>query len=425
MGVLSYAHLSYAAAFQLWEQDGGSVGNYHAGRAAIAEDASTAFYNPAGLVRIPNQELVVGVVPITTDFLFDGTIAVEMIDDNDQRPTVAQGGSLSYVPNLHYAAPITPNVVFGLSVVIPYGLQTDYGNQTIVRYAATTTSIQVIDVAPSLAIAITKALSIGFGADIEYSKAEFDLVAGVIDPILDSSANNSFHGNGVGYHAGVLYQFTPTIRLGLAYQSKVTHDFTGTSTFSGMLANVEDPDLPGEQSNDNLNTTVSLPATTTLSFFAGVTPAWDIMGTVSYTQWSVFKDVVLNDVSGIDTDINVSNEITVIIPQNYRNTWNYSLGANYHVNEQWFIRTGAGYDETPSNDEDRNLQLPDGDRIAFALGAHYQATKYLGFDIGWTHFFNNTVPIYLSQTVGGQITTTNGTVTGNADVYGFQMKWDM
>lgn len=426
MGVLGYTGNVSAAAFQLWEEDGASIGNYHAGRAAIAEDASTAYYNPAGLIRISNQELVLAVVPITTDFLFDGTVAVNTIENNSPMATKAQGGSLNFVPDLHYVAPLLENLVFGLSVVIPFGLDTNYGNQTVVRYAATTTSLRVVDITPSLGFAITPKLSIGAGIDIEYSHAIFDLAGGLFEPgLLDTDANNSLSGNGIGYHAGIMYQFTPQTRIGLAYQSKVTHDLTGTSKFTGPLANGGNPNLGLVQTNDNLNATAILPATTTLSLFSAVHPSWDVMGTVNYTQWSVFKDIILYDVSGIDAEMNSSNTITVNIPQNYRNTWNYAVGVNYHANDQWFIRTGAGYDQTPTNDEDRNLQLPDGDRIALALGTHFQATKTVGFDVSWTHFFNTTAPIDVTETVGGQVTTTRGNVTANADVYGFQVKWDM
>jgi long-chain fatty acid transport protein len=48
MGILGASQFTLAGGFQLWEQDGASIGNYHAGRAASAEDASTAYYNPAG-----------------------------------------------------------------------------------------------------------------------------------------------------------------------------------------------------------------------------------------------------------------------------------------------------------------------------------------------------------------------------------------
>ena len=57
-----------AAAFQLWEQDGASIGNYHAGYAAEANDASIAFYNPAGMVKIPNQQIVFATDAVLTSF---------------------------------------------------------------------------------------------------------------------------------------------------------------------------------------------------------------------------------------------------------------------------------------------------------------------------------------------------------------------
>ena len=55
-GFISFTHQASASAFQLWEQDSATIGNYHAGRSAEAPDASTSYYNPAGLVRIKNQQ---------------------------------------------------------------------------------------------------------------------------------------------------------------------------------------------------------------------------------------------------------------------------------------------------------------------------------------------------------------------------------
>jgi long-chain fatty acid transport protein len=90
------------------------------------------------------------------------------------------------------------------------------------------------------------------------------------------------------------------------------------------------------------------------------------------------------------------------------------------------FRGGVGYDESPSNNTDRNLQLPDSNRIAVAVGTHYQFTKEWGFDLGWTHIFANPTHIRnLSQTVGDQTTITNGAINASADVFGFQAKWDI
>src|SRR2546427_10761962 len=49
-----------AAFFQIAEQSASGIGNAFAGGAAIAEDASTVWYNPAGMTRLSRPEIVVG-----------------------------------------------------------------------------------------------------------------------------------------------------------------------------------------------------------------------------------------------------------------------------------------------------------------------------------------------------------------------------
>jgi long-chain fatty acid transport protein len=419
MGVMSN---SLAAGFQLWEQEGASIGNYHAGRAAIADDASTNFYNPAGLVRIHNQQLLLGINPITTDFRFRGTLAVNTLSTGAQ-PVTAQGGTFNFLPNMHYAAPLADNLVFGFSIMTPFGLKTNYGTRSIARYAATLTSLSIIDFAPSLGFAYNDKIAVGFGLDIEHGNSEFDLVGTALSSAADTLSKNTGSSNNYGYHLGVLYQASPQARVGLSYQSKVTHHLHGGgSDFSGPLAN---NGASGTQYTNSLNTNITLPATSTLSLFQRLDPNWDVMGTVIYTQWNSLQNLILQNVAGISGGLS-SNSIVLTIPEKYRNTWNYSIGANYHLNEQWFFRTGVGYDETPTNDQDRNLQLPDSNRIAIAVGSHFQATKTLGFDLGWTHIFAmNTRINNLSQAVGDQVTRTNGSISASADVYGLEMRWDI
>ena len=422
-----------AAAFQLWEQDGASVGNYHAGIAASAEDASTAYYNPAGLVRFHNQQIVFAVDPVLTSFKYRGTVDVDVTGFGPTGPagTVSQGGGISFVPSLNYAAPILDNLVFGFSIVSPYGLKTDYGQNNLTEYAATRTSLTVIDISPSLGLAFNQHFSVGAGLDIDRSRGEFDLVAGstVVNAAyaptnMDTPSENVGTGTNYGYHLGALYQFTPATRIGIAYHSPVRVHLSGTSKFTGPLANGISG--PGSyQESDELKAKTTLPAVTSLSVFHTLNPTWDLMGSVSYIQWAVFNQLVFQNVAGIGGGV-ASNTLSVTTYENYRNSWNYSVGANYHVNDKFMIRTGLGYDETPSNNTDRNLQLPDSSRIAVALGGHYQATKALGFDMGWTHLFvMNTRINNHAQVFGDQTTTTNGSISSSADVFGFQAKWDI
>ncbi len=420
-----------AAAYQLWEQDGASVGNYHAGRAAEAPDASIAYYNPAGLVRIHHQEIVVGADPIVTDIKFTGTVGLTTAGIPNivgPQTVTAQGGAFGVIPSIHYVTPLNSRLTFGLSLVSPFGLKTNYPPNSFSRYAATVTSLQVIDLSPSVGFPVNDKLSLGAGLDIEHAKAEIDLMAG--NPLLnilfgrnvDTNSENIGANYGYGFHIGGMYQFNEQTRIGLTYHSKVTFHLNGSSKFTGPLANNA---AGGLQESRNLKANTSLPATTTLSVFHSFNPTWDIMGTVSYIQWNELTTLILQNAAGILGGA-ANNFINVLIAEYYHNTWTTSVGANYHVNEQWMFKGALGYDESPTNNTYRNLQLPDSDRIVAAIGVHYEPTQTLGFDVGWSHFFamNNRIG-NVTQVVGDQTTVTNGSVHLSADVFGLQMKWDI
>ncbi|MCD6038840.1 MAG: ompP1 [Gammaproteobacteria bacterium] len=419
---ISVANHAFAAVFQLWGQDGGSIGNYHAGRAAIAENASTNYYNAAGLIRIHNQQLLLGLAPTTTDIRFQGTVSVNTLGTGPQ-PVTAQGGTFNFLPNEHYAAPLADNLVFGLSVMMPFSSVTNYGLTSNAQYAATESSIQVIDVVPSLGFAYNDKLSVGFGLDLEHARGEFNYVLTSIGPNSNTLTKNIGSSYGYGYHLGILYQTSEQTRMGLNFLSQVKHHLHGgSSQLSGPLAN---NGSGGIQYTNALKANVTLPSTTTFSIFHTLNSGWDVMGTVSYTQWTVFNQLMLQNVAGISGGLS-NNSILVIMPEHYHNTWNYAVGTDYHLNEKWFFRTGVGYDETPSNNRYRNLRFPDSNQIAMALGAHFQATPTLGVDLGWTHLFAmNTRINQLSQTTGDQVTTINGAITSSADVYGLELKWDI
>lgn len=439
-GLVALSTNAMASAFQLWEQDGATVGNYHAGRSAEANDASTAFYNPAGITRIKNQQFVIGDVGVLSDIKYRGTSAVRLILPNGTlapvgttQNAVAQGGSFSQIPNFYYVAPLSPNLGFGLSVNAPFGLRTDYGVDSALRYAATKSQIEVVDVSPSLGFNVTQKLSLGFGFDIQRMAAQFDEVA-TTGTNTDTYGTDKGWGTAYGYHLGALFQFTPSTRVGIAYNSQVNHHIRGTSRVVGPIANnaLNIPlGQPATIFSDKANAHVTLPPYTTLSGFHQINDKWDVMGSVIYTQWNLIQNLTLQSIAvafvGPGLHPIPSTTASVVLPTHYRNTWNVSAGANYHANEKLMLRGGLGFDQTPVRNTYRDVRIPDSNRIAVALGGHYQATKTLGFDLGWTHLFMaGTSSINPPAAVtGGQSVVTHGTVQGSADVFGGQFTWDI
>ncbi|MBX3708913.1 MAG: outer membrane protein transport protein [Gammaproteobacteria bacterium] len=447
-GLLGVSSQAMASAFQIWEQDGASVGNYHAGYAAEANDASIAWYNPAGITRIKNQQFVFGTSAIVSDFKYKGSVGITELSPTLMgivpvtvtfNSVVAQGGNFSLIPNMQYVAPINEWVGFGLSVDAPFGLKTNYGRSTPLRYAATLTSITVVDISPSLGFKISDKASLGVGFDVQKAYAEFNSIAGLIDPFPfgektvlteeDTESSNKANDTGYGFHLGWLYEFNPCTRVGISYHSQVVHHFSGTSRFSGPIVTdiiMQDGPLVSNRATTN----VKLPPYTALSIYHKLNPSWALMATGIYTQWNTFKTLTLKQVAGLANDpltlVAPSTDIQITIPENYRNTINISLGANYYPTDTIILRGGIGYDQSPVRDTYRNVQLPDGDRYAVALGGHFQATKTLGLDVGWSHiFFNKTKVHPPAQVNGAETVSTNGHVTGGADVLSGQVTWDI
>lgn len=422
VGIVAVSVDAAASGFQLWEQDGASVSTYHAGYAAEANDASIAFYNPAGIIRIKNQQLVISSDAVMTDFKYVGTVAVNTILAGAPRPVTAQGGNFNLIPAMHYVAPITDWLGFGFSVGVPFGLKTTYGRKTILQYAATTTAANVIDISPSLGVLVSDRTSVGFGLDIQRMYAEFDQVGGIGFPTVNAEGvNKKANDTRYGYHVGALYQFTPDSRAGLSYHSQVAHHLTGTSSFVGQLAT----DFNGGPFSSQGYANVRLPPYTALSVYHKLLPKLALMGSAIYTQWGVDRILIIHNVSGIQ-NLEPSGNITVTVPQYYHNTWNFSVGANYEATDKISIRGGVGYDESPIVRAYRNVTLPDNDRIAVAMGGHYQSSPALGFDLGWTHLFINQASIYPPPlTTGDQTVTTVGSVNGGADVLAAQMTWNI
>lgn len=423
VGVVSFAiNDAYAAAFQLWEQDAASIANYHAGYAAEANDASIAFYNPAGIMRFKNQQIVFGGDSVITDFKFEGTVGVDTIFSGDPVPATAQGGNYNFIPFLHYVAPLNDWMGFGFSVDVPFGLKTTWGRNTNLQYAATTTATTVVDVSPAFAFQVTDKGSIGLGLDIQRMDAEFDSSGGIGFPTLTADSVNKLSDTGYGGHAGVLYQFTENSRVGLSYHSQVVHHLNGSSQFTGPLAT----SINGGPASSQISTNMTLPPYTALSVYQRVHPKVALLATAIFTQWNLFKALILNDATGIDENGDLSRHLQITVLQYYRNVWNVAVGADYYVTDDIILKTGLGYDQSPITQAYRTIQLPDNNRFVIAFGGHYQANKSIGMDLGWQHLFLQQTHLQPApQVIGGMTITTAGSVRGGADVFAGSITWDI
>lgn len=445
----------HASGFSLYGESAGyTIGNYAAGSAAEAADASTGWYNPAGLALLHEQQLVFGGVGIFPNLKLNGTstyntdIPLISLPPYSQDLNGVDGGYNAFVPSFHYALPLGENTTFGLSVTAPFGLSTDWAPDSPVRYSATHTEVLTADISPELGTRFTENFALGAGLDLQWARVKFNQMLGAptlfqnigdYNPYaIDSLSYNKGSSLGVGFHVGVMGIFNNDhSRIGINYQSKVRHVFNGHSRLSGVFANNFDLlgvlPSPGVWQNNNLfSTPQEFPDLLAMSVYHDVNERLALLGSVVYTGWSVFKTVQLNNIAApniVDGPMGPTVEranIITSVPQNFHDTWRFVIGANYHFNPQLMLRIGGGYDQDPTNNTDRNIRLPDANRWAIAVGGHYQWRPNIGVDLGYTHLFAGNNPTIhstqvLSPTSSYSVDSDSGTF--NVDLVGAQLTW--
>jgi len=402
---------AYGSAFQLFEYSAAAVGNYNAGGAAEANDASIAATNPAGLVRMTHPTMSASATGIWTSADFNGSACGGSLCV----PTRASdnGGGYATVPAFQAAAPISDRLFVGLSITAPFGLKTQWSDSTPLAYSATKSEIETIDVSPTLGVKITDKFSVGAGLDLQRFRATLSSEVNLNPATLnDTLVKNTAEDWAYGWNAGGLYQFSDNSRVGLSFHSQVVHHPDGTS-------DARNPSLA--TMTGKAKTNIVLPAYTMLSGYHAFNNHWSVMGTVIYTDWEQIRQIALKNVV-VPTGVGLTTTTgTVVLPQNFDSTWRISAGVDYRINEHWKLRAGGGYDETPTNDADRTIRLPDGNRYVAAVGAQYRYNEVVSLDAGYEHVFQKDGDINQQETLSKSI----GTVESYANLFGLQLNITM
>lgn len=384
------ANLVHAAGFALIEQNASGLGNAYAGQAAVAADASTIFFNPAGMAYLPDRQVVLAGHLIKPKAEFSGSVS----------PAISGGqggdaGSWALVPNAYFAFRLTPDVHLGVGVNSPFGLKTDYDADWIGRYQAITSEVKTVNLNPSIAWKVSDSLALGAGLNLQWVEAT--LTNRIRIPILGQPlVKIKGDDYGWGYNLGVLWQLSANTRIGLAYRSEVDYTLEGKSSTSNPLVNAL---------NGPVTASVVLPDSASLSLFHRLSPKWDLLADVTWTGWSDFDDLPIKG---------TVNKTTV---ENWKDIARYSLGVTWHPSDKLSLRGGVAYDEAPVSDAYRTPRIPDGARTWVAFGGQYQFSKRSTIDFGYAHLFVNDPGLQSSDNG----TTLTGQYESAVDILSAQM----
>lgn len=417
IAIASTSSYSLASGFALNEQSVSGMGMSFAGRSSSAEDASTVFGNPAGMARIKREQVNFGVAAIHAKSRISSNGSTTALsgapnsgsNDGDMVPTTG-------VPMGYYVKPLDEKVAFGIGVYAPFGLATEYESGFQGRYFADKSYVRVITVQPTLSYRFNDQLSVGFGPTFNHIEGE--LTSSLTNPAGPPGSNDGkvkIKGDdvAVGFNVGVLYEFTPQTRVGLAYHSRVKYELEGDTRVSGPGTVIGTAAGKYDASLD-----VTTPESVDLSITHELNDAWTLYAGSTWTRWSRFKEIRVEN-EGVTGPL-APGLSTIVEEQDWHDTWAHAVGVSYKLNPQWVLRTGVAIDQTPTNNEHRSPRIPSGDRTIFSVGAGWSPSDDMTIDLAYTYLKEEEVDINRSSTSRG---TYNATYKNSAHGLGASLTY--
>lgn len=410
MGLFS----SYASAggFQLLEQNASGIGNAYAGSAAVAENASTIFYNPAGMTQLREHEFSTGVTTVKTSDKFTDTGSV--VGQLAGTGNGGNAGGFGFIPNGYLSWSMDKDLYLGLGFGAPFGLKTKYDNPWLGAAQAKKFDVKTYNVNPSVAYRVSESFSVGAGVSWQRLTAEYTRQVAVQGPVVviggnpvvtnvfvNSPLKLNLDDNSWGWNVGGLWTLAPGTKIGASYRSKIKYKLNGDIDVTGPS------DAVNASASGGARGSLKLPDTFILSGTHRVSDKWEMLGDVSWTGWSTLQKIDVIRTTGAGT-----GTIAQTLDTAFRDTWRVALGANYQYNDAVKLKFGIAYDETPVKAAaTRLVSLPDNNRVWFSTGAQWTPSKDSTVDFGVAYLYLKDPKINNDQQVAGR-----GLVAGTYDV---------
>src|SRR5574343_39502 len=177
---VAFSGSAAAAGFQLFgEQSASGIGNAGAGSAAVAENAGTIYYNPAGMTQLQRLEVSGGVTAVKTNFEFSdngSSVGTALGPSGDG----GNGGGWGYVPNAYMSMALNKDLYVGLGIGAPFGLKTGYNNPWQGAAQSISFDIKTVNINPSIAWRANEWVSLGFGLNWQKIDAEYTRAAATV-----------------------------------------------------------------------------------------------------------------------------------------------------------------------------------------------------------------------------------------------------
>lgn len=299
---------------------------------------------------------------------------------------------LNKIMQLSVASALT--AMAGQAAASGFQLITEYNAGWVGRFQSRKSEIKTTDINPSIAFKLNDVVSLGAG--FSYQKANVDVSRSAFTGAERASKIDLDDNDSYGFNLGAMFKISPATRIGLSYRSTVEHDLKGTASIAGI-------------GGATVKANVKLPDTISWAIAHQATPKLELLSDLTYTRWSEIKRVpVVATSAGLASLGIASGSALDTFDFQFKDTYRIGVGANYKLQNDFTLKLGVAYDESPVSAQFRTVTLPDNDRLWFSIGGKYQVNKQATVDFGYAYLYVQDARISQNSRP-----TTQGSVIGN------------
>jgi long-chain fatty acid transport protein len=370
---LFVSHSAFAAAFQFYELGTPIVGTADVGQAAVANDASTSYFNPAGMSQLNSTQFMIGsqVMLPYTDFSIGSQNTISGDSGGGNAASLTPGVDLYYVYNY------SPKLKIGASFTAPYGGVLNYTNGWVGRYNVQNISFYALDLNPAISYSVNQWLALGLGATLEYANLNQTVAIPIPGTTIDGQADIKVSNFAPGYNLGVMLTPSQTTKLGLAYRSQIVHNLSGNTTFTRLAA------------NPTTKTRMTMPQNIIISLDQALSDKFNLLGELGWANWASMHATTVN-IAGYSATTTL----------NWNDTYRLGLGAQYKATSAMTLQAGVSYDSSPTKSSLRTPDLPMDRQIRVGAGVMYSVMQAIKLGFSYEYLNLGSAPINNTSAVG-------------------------
>ncbi len=375
IALLAFVSSARGAALELYEI--GDIGTASAGQAALAEDASTAAKNPAGMTLLERSQLMSspGALLPSTNFDVAPETHLSRLLGGTKGGGGGNAGVFFPIGSFFYVRKLSERLRFGVAVYSDYGLGGDYGKTWVGRYYVTEASLITGKINPTLAYEVNDWLSVGAGPSFGVGRLTFQSKINNAAPrVPDGGLSLESWDEAFGAKVGILLRPISKLRIGLTYQSPEDYKFGFRPHLTGLGPVLSR--LRERIGGVKVNVPLTEPQQVMLSAVYEVLPKWSLLADVGWQNWSAFAEFPVGisspkQATAVDANLHFSD------------TCHVAIGQQLQIGEKWQWSAGFAYDSSPVSTANRNAVLPLDRQLRYGTGLLYQINRDVTAGVSW------------------------------------------